>query len=475
MDKLWVIAFKDIRTRFTDRNLLLIMLAAPLAISTIIGLAFGGLGRTTSPIQHIPVAVINSDQPGADGTSYGAILAGLLTGGQLPAGTSTSLAACPQNSAQSNSSSGEGSMTLAELIKGTTFDETVAQQLVAENKIDPPPVPVGDPDYLRLAAQAAVDKDIYNAVVIIPSNFSTALTSVADPRQPQTATTITEYVNAGEDIPAGIVRSVVDSITAKLTSGNIAIGATLTEIAKQQPAALAGISNQNLSKLFVCAFSPGNDLIQLANKPVQAAPRSTAGTLLVTIGSAQALFFALFVGQNGILSMYDERRNGTLQRILVSPTPRWVVLGGKLVGVMVSVLFQLIVLALALTLVGSILEGRLVFIWGSNLVMLGLLLLAITVAVSGLGMFLAGILKGIEQASIVGSVLNMALGVLGGAFGFHLSRSIAQISLVYWARDAFDLLAAGRGDITGNILVLFVEGAVMFGIGLLLFNRRFEV
>jgi len=69
----------------------------------------------------------------------------------------------------------------------------------------------------------------------------------------------------------------------------------------------------------------------------------------------------------------------------------------------------------------------------------------------------------------------MALGVLGGAFGFQLPRSIAQLSLIYWARDAFDLLAAGRGDVSLNILVLFAEGAVMFAIGLVLFNRRFEV
>ena len=83
-------------------------------------------------------------------------------------------------------------------------------------------------------------------------------------------------------------------------------------------------------------------------------------------------------------------------------------------------------------------------------------------------------LKGIEQANIVGSVLNIALGVLGGAFGFQLPSSIAQVSLIYWARDAFDKLAAGRGDISLNILVLFVEGAVLFLIGLVLFNRRFE-
>jgi ABC-2 type transport system permease protein len=473
MNKLWVIAFKDIRTRFTDRRLLLIMLAAPLAISTIIGLAFGGMGRTSSPLRDIPVAVINDDQPGAYGTSFGDMLVGLLTEGQLPAGASSSFAACPQNSAQS-ASSAQGNLTLAELVKGTIFDETLARQLVNDKRIDPPAVPTGSPDYVTSAARAAVDKGLYAAVVIIPANFSTAMTGLADPRQPKTSATLTVYGNAGNSLSAGIVRSVVDSITAQMIGGNIAIGATLTVLATQQPAALAGASSLDLSKLFVCAFAPGNDLVHLADKPVQAAPTSIAGTLLVTFGSAQALFFALFTGQMGILSMYEERRNWTLQRILISPTPRWTLLGGKLVGVLASVLFQLLALVIALTIVGSLIEGRLVFIWGVNLAGLGAVLLAVSVAVSGLGMLLAGVLKGIEQANIVGSVLNIALGVLGGAFGFQLPRSVAQVSLIYWARNAFDLLASGRGDISLNVLVLLVEGAVMFAIGLVLFNCRFE-
>jgi ABC-type Na+ efflux pump permease subunit len=182
MNKLWVIAFKDIRNRFTDRRLLLIMLAAPLLISTIIGLAFGGLGRSNSPISHIPVAVIDYDQPGAYGTSFGAMLTSLLTEGQLPADTSASFAACPQNSVQSGTGSAEGSMTLAELIQGTAFDQTVAGQLVADNKIDSPSVPIGNPDYLSTIAKAAVDKGLYTAVVIIPADFSAALTSLTASR-----------------------------------------------------------------------------------------------------------------------------------------------------------------------------------------------------------------------------------------------------------------------------------------------------
>jgi hypothetical protein len=74
----------------------------------------------------------------------------------------------------------------------------------------------------------------------------------------------------------------------------------------------------------------------------------------------------------------------------------------------------------------------------------------------------------------VGSVLNIGLGVLGGAFGFQLPRSVAAVSLIYWAREAFEVLASGRGDVSLNILVLFAEGSVMFAIGLFLFNRRFE-
>ncbi len=474
MNKLWVIAYKDIKTRFTDRNLLLIMLAAPLAISTIIGLAFGGLGRTSSPIRDIPVAVINSDQPGAYGVSFGGILAGFLTQGQLPAETSSSFEACPQNTATSSSGSAGGGLTLAELISGTTFDEYLVQQLIGNKVIDPPAAAEGTPEYLDEAARAAVDKGIYTAVVIIPPDFSTALNSLSDPRQPLTTSKITVYGNVGRSLSAGIVRSVVDSITAQLISGNVAIGATLTELATYQPTALAGVSSFDPSKLFVCAFAPGNDLIQLVDEPVQAAPTNTAGAILVTFGSAQALFFALFTGQFGILSMYEERKDGTLQRILVSPTPRWAILGGKLVGVLVSVLFQLLALAVALTVVGSLIEGHLAFIWGTDLGRLGLTFLAVAVAVSGLGMLLAGVLKGIEQANIVGSVLNIALGVLGGAFGFQLPRSVAQFSLIYWARDAFDTLAAGRGDISLNLLVLFVQGAVMFAIGLFLFSRRFE-
>ncbi len=474
MDKLWVIAIKEVRNRFTDRRLLLIMLAAPLAISTIIGLAFGNLGSTSSPIQNIPVAVVNHDLAGQNGAAYGTILAGLLTTGSLPAEETSSTSACPQN-ASSASGSSTGGLALNELIQGVSFNSSTAQELVSSQAILPPAAAASDPQYLDSAARSAVDKGVYAAAVIIPPNFSSSLASLTDPRLAKEASTITVYGNAGDSLSAGIVRSVVDTITNQLVSGNIAIGATFAELAASHPEALANASDPAIYSLFSCAFQPGSDLIQLVQKPVQAAPTSTAGALLVTFGSAQAVFFALFTGQFGILSMYDERRNWTLQRMLSTPTPRWAILGGKMVGVLASVLFQLLALIIALTIVGSLIEGHFTFIWGTDLPWLGLVLIAVSVAVSGFGMLLAGVIKGVEQANIVGSVLNMALGVLGGAFGFQLPPSIEKFSLIYWGRQAFEVLAAGHGSVSLNVLVLIAEGALMFALGLFLFNRKFEV
>ena len=144
----------------------------------------------------------------------------------------------------------------------------------------------------------------------------------------------------------------------------------------------------------------------------------------------------------------------------MSPTPRGVILGGKLVGVFVTVLFQLSILLLALTVVGSIVQGELVSIWGPDLGRILVVLLAAALAVAGHGMFTA---------------ITFAMAVLGGAFGFRLPEPVSRLSLVYWGREAFDLLATGPGTVGLQVLVLVLYGVVLYLIGLMLFSRRLEI
>jgi ABC-type transport system involved in multi-copper enzyme maturation permease subunit len=159
----------------------------------------------------------------------------------------------------------------------------------------------------------------------------------------------------------------------------------------------------------------------------------------------------------------------------MSPTPRSVILAGKLVGVGATVFFQILILVIALSLIGSIMEGEALLIWGTDLLAVALILASATLAVSGFGMFMAGIARTPEQGQVLGGVMTMALAILGGTFGFVLPKEVGMFSLIYWGRTAFEKLAAGQDDILINVVVLIVQGAVLFTIGVLMFNRRFEV
>jgi ABC-type transport system involved in multi-copper enzyme maturation permease subunit len=477
MRKIWTIAWKELYVRFTDRHLIIIMIVTPLAISTIVGLAFGGIDEEDVPIRDIPVAIINHDRGNDYGVNYGQIFLSLLVPGISEDGDIVgALPVCD---------SGEGEVedqeastaTLLDLTRASVFDEAAANALVGEGRIEVPTA-ASEGGYLDSAAKAAVDAGEYVAAIIIDADFSQNLTYVPILQTQLKPTGVTVYVNPGSPISAGIIRSIAEGIVNQIVTGSITIASTFDELQGQFGSMVVGqaASSMDFNEAFACAFSPASNTIRLETQEVESSVTRNTGTeILVSIGSAQAMFFALFIAQFGVLSMHEERRNWTLQRLVMSPTPRSAILAGKLVGVFVSVAFQLLVLFFALTLIGSIMQGRPTLIWGSDLPAILLVLFSAALGVSGLGMLMAGIVQSPEQAQIFGYMLNMALAVLGGAFGFTLPKAVSQLSLLYWGRNAFDMLAAGQSGVGLNVIILAGQGLLMFAIGLVLFNRRFEV
>jgi ABC-2 type transport system permease protein len=193
--------------------------------------------------------------------------------------------------------------------------------------------------------------------------------------------------------------------------------------------------------------------------------------ILVAIGSAQAVYFALFTAQFGVLSIYDEKKQGTLDRILAAPVARASILVGKLLGSFAIVTLQLSLLMLALTLIASIMEATPQFIWGPYPLLVLLTVLVIALSVSGIAVFIVGVARTAEQVNIVGPVLYSSMGALGGAFGFQIPV-INQLSPIFWGTNALVKLTSGNLDIGLNLLILLVQGAVMFVIGSRLFARR---
>jgi ABC-type Na+ efflux pump permease subunit len=475
ISKLWAIAWKEVYRTFTDRSLILIMIATPLLISTIVGLAFGGLGSGDVPVQDIPVALINRDAGSTFGANYGQIFETVFIGSASAGeGAPDSAAACDQVTVTSGDAS--SAMSLDTLTNAVIFDAAAAQSLVDAGTIT---APEGEPDsdaYLEAAARAAVDNGTYTALILVPEDFSQKMSYIPVMHPQIEETGITVYANSGRTVAAEIIRSIVVGVTNQIATGNIAIAATFGQITDEYGLAMVGQAAGSLdfATAFACAFDPSFTTITIDSQSVEGASSNATGIILVMVGSSQAMFFALFTAQFGVLSMYDERRNWTLQRLLTTPTPRWVILGGKLIGVFVTVLVQLIMLMIALTVVGSLLQGTFSLIWGSNFILVALVLLAVSLAVSGLGMLLAGLARTPEQAQTFGPVVNIGLAVLGGAFGFQLPQAIAGFSLIYWGQNAFSQLSIGQSDIALNLVVLAVQGAVMFLVGLALFNRGFE-
>ena len=445
MRKLLALAWKDIYTTFTDRNLLLIMIITPLAVSTIIGSAFSGFfgGGNDVPIEDIPLAVVNLDQPAElnnDSTNmYGQTFVDLL----IPADPN---APDPDDN------------VLLKLTDGVLLDSAEA-------------------------ARAAVDDGTYSVAIIIPADFTQSLLYTQDHRD-VLVSPVEVYGSESSPTSVAIVRSIVESITYRFLTGSITIAATIEElIAQSQRDPVFGMQFGALSSSgrfqpdFAPAFSAENDLVRIEQQSVRGEAQSI--NPLVFFGAAQALFFMLFTANGGALSILEERRDGTLQRLITSPTPRATILLGKLVGTFVNCVLQVSLLFIFLTVVGSILVGRAEFIWGSNPLLVFVVILAASLAACGLGAFIASIVGTPEQGNIVTSIISILFGLLGGAF-FNVQSipalaPLSRITLNYWAGDAFTRLALNQNDIGMHLLVLLVMGGVFFGVGLFIFNRRLGV
>ncbi len=471
--KILTIAWKEVYLTFTDRNLLLIMIIAPLAISAIVGMAFGGASGGSPAIGNIPVAIVNLDS-GAEqqgqALNYGAIFTGML----VPA-------AAEGDSAGGETSAFSGDCPLVESEPSATGGEEAASvsldslfNAVALTDVD--------------AARAAVERGEYAALIVIPADFSARLSpeinfaGTAD-SEPVAPTSVEVYANEGAPVSASIVRSVVEGFVDRLVGGNIAISASINALIATNPlAALTLNMDSEATAVFSCAFSDALATITIdrqalaAETGADAGPNFTTTTLiLVQVGTAQAAFFALFTGQFGVLGIIEERKSGTLQRMVTSPTPRAAILAGNLLGTFVTVVFQISLLLLSLTLIASLIEGELALIFGSNLLAIAAMVLVLSLTVSALGVLFAGIARTSEQANGIGSVFNLVTGVLGGTFGFTIGAPLSYLSIIYWGRDGFNKLSMGQPDIGLNLLVLALIGAVLYLVGLYLFNRRLDI
>jgi ABC-2 type transport system permease protein len=445
MNKILAMVWKDLYTTYTDRNLLLIMIVAPLALATIISLAFSNFFNASGdvPISDIPVAVVNLDQ-------------GVDNGGTV---------------------FNNGGIFVTALVPPADADaQTLANNALYQLTNA---VALGSPE----EARAGVDVGTYVAAIIIPADFSQKIT-YSQEHPTVEPSSVEVYASPAAPVAANVVRSIVESISSQLEAGNIAIAATLNAIierAQSDPAfglqfGLVSAAGQ-FQPDFAAGFNAEVNPVHIDQQTVEG--QRAAFNPLVTFGAGQAVFFMLFTAMGSANSLLEERRDGTLQRLLASPTPRYMVLVGKFIGTFVNCVVQVSILIVALTGIGSLVSGQVQFIWGTNILALIATLLAVALAAAGLGSLVAALVKTPEQGNVIGGIISMMMGLFGGVFFSVQSvpalEPISRLTIVYWGVDAFSKLSANRADIGLNLLVLLAIGIVFFTGGWLVFNRRLNV
>jgi ABC-2 type transport system permease protein len=170
-------------------------------------------------------------------------------------------------------------------------------------------------------------------------------------------------------------------------------------------------------------------------------------------------------------SILAERSQGTLPRLLVSPTSTMQVLGGKVLGIFFTGVAQVGILILA----SSVLFG---VKWGDAFAV-AILIIAIVFGAAGWGMLITAISRTQAQVANVGTAIMLIFGILGGSFVSldqmpSFVQMFSKITPNAWGLDGFTTLALGGTlqNLVQPITALLIMGSVLFGIAVILFNRN---
>ena len=416
MLKTFLIGIKDVKLAFRDRAALIFMLLAPFLLTLGMGLVTGRFsGDNSSGVSDIPVVIVNQDD-------------------------------------------GELSKALVDLFNSEDLAELV-EPTIGES-----------PE----AARQMVDEDTVTAAIIIPAGFTNSIIpeqgAFNNGSQPEVIK-IEMYANPARPTSAGVIKSILDEFMSRIEestlSGQTAIVQLLMSqrISPEQAQIASDEMNQRLAN-----ESHGETLAIKLNSST-ADGEEIKFDVLAYLAPGMALMFLMYTVSYGGRSILTEKAQGTLPRLLVSPTSSTQILGGKVFGIFLTGVAQLLIL-----IGGTSLMFQLK--WGDALGVFVLVLAAVFGA-TGWGMLITALARTPAQVGSVGSATMLIFGILGGSF-IQLENMPASVQMLSritpnaWALDGFTTLALGGtlSNLFTPIIALLTMGGILFVISVLLFGKK---
>jgi ABC-2 type transport system permease protein len=414
MKKALLIGFKDLALAFRDRAALILMLAAPFALTLALGFISGRFsGRdTTGGLADIPVVVVNQDAG-----PLGGLLADVL------------------NSAD-----------LAELLEPATAAD-------AAN------------------ARALVDDDQVAAAVLIPAGFSASIIPAGPQGQTAAPVAIEVYANPARPLGANVIAAIVETFVSRVETARVAGAVTIGQLVASGRLAAAEALGAAQALAAEPAGAEGESLITV-ERAVEGGATSTFD-VIAFFAPGMAMLFLMYTVSQGGRSLLAERDQGTLARLMATPTAAAQILGGKVLGIFLTGAAQVGVLVVA----SSVLFG---LRWGDPLAV-AVLILAVALAATGWGLLLAAFARTTSQVGSLGAALMLLFGILSGTFvdvGAVGALSLAaKLTPNAWGLQGFEALARGGtlADVALPIAALLGMGAVLFTLAVGRMGRKFVV
>ncbi len=253
---------------------------------------------------------------------------------------------------------------------------------------------------------------------------------------------------AGSALAAQVAYSVADGFAAELGAVELAVRTAMAEGGPPDPAT-AG----RLAQAAAGTKSP------VTVEDVSAATKQLDQTTYMAAG--MAVFFLFFTVAFGVSGLLEERRIGTMQRLLAAPIGRTSIVAGKALTSFALGLISMGVLVVATTVM---LGAK----WGAPL---GVALLVIAAVISAMGILavVAATAKTQEQAGNFQAIISLVLAFLGGTF-FSVSQAggiLATLSLItphaWFLRGLGDLQGGRVADVLPSVAALLAFGLVTGG------------
>lgn len=450
MRKLLTLALKEVRLTFRDVAAIVTMLVTPLALTLAIAAAFSGGGGGN--LSDIPVLLLNQDR----GTFSQPLIDGLQS---------------------------KGARALIDLHIVT--DEAAARARVDAD--ESAVLIIIPPDFsARVFPQGAA---VQNALGLDLTTLDQAQTEALTPEQqqiigmifaqaqiqatPSAPTVIELYASPNWRISTAVVKGIVtqsieimniemhgiQNIMTRITLARIQQGAAPEDSASMTGALPGGLGDTG-------------DIGDLPVRLQTVSPSGRGFNWLDYSAASMAILFLMFAVTSGGRTLLAEQEWGTLPRLLVSPTPALAILVGKMAGVVLTGLLQVIILWGATALVGAY--------WGPPLAVIPAIL-ALVICVGGVGAMVSAWAQTPGQAGAIGSAITLIGAAVSGSFfpRMNLPVWVQKLSLITpqaWGIEIFSKLQQGGrlADILPLLGAVLLVTVFYYGVALVGFRRQFK-